>query len=764
MKIFTVLFLFATTLSSQHYQTFECPVSIDGKSLAYPFTGGFSNAQFSEYDFDQDGLLDLFVFDKQGDASMVFLRNASDNSFSFTKKYNQYLPLSITSFCLVNDFNRDGVVDLFTSGVPIGVSGVMLFEGSTIEDGFGFKVRKMGRADANSAPALWNRLDGAQVYVAPTDIPAIADVDFDGDLDILSFDSGGSYVIYNRNFQVENGFSKDTMDFRVDDICFGKFEEGGLSQEISLSTDPALCAFEPRPNINNQISQEQLKSGGLHSGSTVLAFDPDEDSDTDLILGDLLYNGLVYLNNGGSANQDLMTDIDETFPSYSLPANMNVFLSSFSIDVDNDGLKDILTTPNAIGKIQDFNSIWYYKNNGVGPNQFSLRKKNFLQEETIDFGSFTSPTFIDYNADGLMDILVGQGGSLSDEDVNMSLVLFENTGTKKNPSFELVDHDYLGFSEFKTTSNNPSPTFGDLDSDGDLDLIIGDNVGNLYYYENIAGAGQTLDFANKVFKYMDINVGNGAKPYLVDFDQDGLMDLVIGEERTNGFEIPGTQEFITGNLNYFKNIGKASEPLFNNDVFNPNNTSALGRIKVSFALNTAVDGGAAPVFFTKDDKLNVIVGSKTGRMVHHQFNSTDPIAEAPIVNDYLGFLKEGNDSSPALFDINNDGFFEILIGTSRGGLVFYNTDIETGTSSNTQVIVNKDIINVFPNPTNSIVTIEHKNYKSIDFIEVISAAGRLVKKVSNKNEVDLSKEAAGIYYLKIRGKDFNVVKTISLIK
>ena len=76
----------------------------------------------------------------------------------------------------------------------------------------------------------------------------------------------------------------------------------------------------------------------------------------------------------------------------------------------------------------------------------------------------------------------------------------------------------------------------------------------------------------------------------------------------------------------------------------------------------------------------------------------------------------------------------------------------------------KNFINVFPNPTNSIVTIEHKNYKSIDFIEVISAAGRLVKKVSNKNEVDLSKEAAGIYYLKIRGKDFNVVKTISLIK
>jgi len=764
MKFIVILSLFSSTLFGQYYQSFECPVIVNDRMLDYPFTGGFSNPQFSEYDFNNDGELDLFVFDKQGNACSVFLRNTANNTFTFTKEYNQYLPLTLTNFCLVNDFNRDGVLDLFTSGIPIGIAGIMLFQGSKTNDGFDFRVRRMGRADQNSAPALWNRLNGAQVYNAPTDIPAIADVDFDGDLDILSFDSGGSYVIYNRNFQVENGFTNDTMDFRIEDLCFGKFEEGGLDQTITLSTNPATCAFEPNPFENENSNLSDTKSGGLHSGSTVMAFDPDNDFDTDLLLGDLLYDGLVYLENGGSANQDFMTDTDDTFPSSSLPANMKVFLSAYNIDIDNDGLKDILATPNSIGIIQDFNSIWYYKNNGPGNNQFSLRKRDFLQDETLDFGSSIAPAFIDYNADGLMDILIGQGGSVSDETVNMSLVLFENIGTKSNPVFELIDNDYLGFSEFENTSTNPAPAFGDLDNDGDQDLIIGDNIGNLYYYENIAGPGNTLEFASKIFRYMDINVGNGAKPQIVDFNQDGLMDLIVGEERTNGFEIQETQEFITGNLNYFQNIGEVNEPLFDNDILSENNSGTLGRIKVSFAVNTLVDGGAAPFFFKKDNKLNVIVGSESGRLVHHEFDSTNPHDEAPIVNDYLGFLKEGNDSSPAIYDIDNDGLYEILIGTSRGGLVFYKTDIDASTNSNTEILFDQNLVKVFPNPTNSIVSILHKNNKSIESIEVISSDGKLVKRVFNESQINLSSEQSGLYYLKIRGKDFNIVKSISLIK
>ncbi|MBT8233810.1 MAG: VCBS repeat-containing protein, partial [Bacteroidia bacterium] len=248
MKILAFFLFTSFVLNAQFYDQFDCPVNVNGRELAYPFTGGFSNPQFSEFDLNNDGKLDLFIFDRQGNSSMVLLRNDSGSlhPFTLTKAFNRYLPLSLDNFCLLNDFNNDGVVDLFTSGVPIGLAGIMLFQGSKEDDKYDFRVRRMGRPDGWQN-GLWNKLNDAQVYVAPTDLPAIIDVDFDGDLDILSFDSGGSYMVYNRNFQVELGLSQDTMDLRIDDFCFGKFEESGLSQTIALSDNPALCAFSPVP-------------------------------------------------------------------------------------------------------------------------------------------------------------------------------------------------------------------------------------------------------------------------------------------------------------------------------------------------------------------------------------------------------------------------------------------------------------------------------------------------------------------------------------
>ena len=73
-----------------------------------------------------------------------------------------------------------------------------------------------------------------------------------------------------------------------------------------------------------------------------------------------------------------------------------------------------------------------------------------------------------------MDILVGAGGDYVNQKTILSLKLFKNTGTVTTPSYELIDDDYLGFSENASSSNNPAPAIGDLDGDGDDDLIIGD--------------------------------------------------------------------------------------------------------------------------------------------------------------------------------------------------------------------------------------------------------------------------------------------------
>lgn len=756
MKILAFFLFTSFVLNAQFYDQFDCPVNVNGRELAYPFTGGFSNPQFSEFDLNNDGKLDLFIFDRQGNSSMVLLRNDSGSlhPFTLTKAFNRYLPLSLDNFCLLNDFNNDGVVDLFTSGVPIGLAGIMLFQGSKEDDKYDFRVRRMGRPDGWQN-GLWNKLNDAQVYVAPTDLPAIIDVDFDGDLDILSFDSGGSYMVYNRNFQVELGLSQDTMDLRIDDFCFGKFEESGLSQTIALSDNPALCAFSPVPFSD---PNDVLKSGGAHSGSTVTAIDSDEDQDIDLLLGDLLFNGLVYLNNGGTPNEDWMTSVDENFPSYNISVNMPIFLGSYNVDVDGDGLKDILAAPNSPGLIQDFESIWYYQNRGVGNNQFNFVQNDFIQDETIDFGSFTAPVFVDYNADGLMDILVGQGGSLTGKDLNMSLVLFENKGSKTIPYFELVDDDYLGFSEYITTSINPSPCVGDIDNDGDIDLIIGEWQGRLYFYENIAGPHLPLEFADPIYNYKEINVGTGARPQIVDFNGDGLMDLVIGEERTNGFEITETDEFVSGNINYFQNIGTSGNPEFNNDILLSPNFNALGRIKTSFATDNSVDGGASPFFFNLNGRLNVVVGSQIGRMVHYEFDSDDPRKQAILVNDFLGFLKEGESSAPSLYDIDNDGQLEVIIGNSRGGLTFYNTDIDALTSTKDITTLQNTYFSIIPNPATDKITIDTDSVLNIEIINIYNAQGQ--KFVCNKSgaQIDISNLIPGVYFINIIGLNFNLTE------
>ncbi len=298
-----VLSLAPLPLASQQFVKTGYPVEQNGRDLSLAFAGGLDAPQFSQVDLNRDGIPDIFIFDRQGNAAIALIANIENGEVSYHLDWNvlEHLP-RLHSWALFRDFNDDGIEDLFTSTAEIGVQGIDVHRGRDAGDKLRFEKMHF---DHGPFDALYFKLPNGSftpMYSAWIDIPAIVDVDGDGDLDILAFEPGGSYVHYFRNMALEHGLGLDTFFFEWSDHCWGKFFESDFSQTITLSTSPTQCAtggstIQPR-----------------HSGSAIFAYDYNMNGLMDLFIGDLSSPGIILLTNTGTPAQAWMTAQDVSFP------------------------------------------------------------------------------------------------------------------------------------------------------------------------------------------------------------------------------------------------------------------------------------------------------------------------------------------------------------------------------------------------------------------------------------------------------------------
>ncbi len=123
--------------------------------------------------------------------------------------------------------------------------------------------------------------------------------------------------------------------------------------------------------------------------------------------------------------------------------------------------------------------------------------------------------------------------------VDGDLYVIINDGDTNNPKF----HSSEGIINF--LSSYSSPCLVDIDADDDLDIISGAEDGKLYYYRNI-GTPEEYNWFYTRSNLENIDVGDHSKPALADLDNDGDFDLTIGEAQNN--------------LNYYTNIGSPQSP------------------------------------------------------------------------------------------------------------------------------------------------------------------------------------------------------------
>jgi hypothetical protein len=282
----------------------------------------------------------------------------------------------------------------------------------------------------------------------------------------------------------------DYINMSAQELQAGTADNVTVTSEDSLVLETVDASWQQKDTWNPPTVSQQYAAVALG--------DLDADGDLDVLVGQV-DGSIVGINNTGSPfvpawtfhdawNQTIGTD-------YAVPA---------LADIDGDGDLDLF--------IGDMDGITYAWEN-VGTRHSHSWSAN-SSWDVPDIGSGASPEFGDLDGDGDLDALVG-----SDWGETYGI---NNTGTSTSPVWTVTpawDGLY--------TNAVSDPAIGDLDGDGDLDHLIGRMQGTCYGGENIGDASSPSWTTKTAWDVPD--VGQTASPVFGDLDADGDLDVLVGE-------------------------------------------------------------------------------------------------------------------------------------------------------------------------------------------------------------------------------------------
>ncbi len=306
-------------------------------------------------------------------------------------------------------------------------------------------------------------------------------------------------------------------------------------------------------------------------------------------------------------------------------------------DIDNDDDYDLFVGTSD-GRIS------FFENQGTPAQAQFVFITAFYS--SIDVGSSAAPTFYDINADGDLDLFVGNG---TNGGGGGTVYYYENTGTAQTAEWTLqtttlADLDAWDFFV---------PTLSDVDSDGDADLIVGGGYGSLFFVQNIGTVNAPI-WAPQISNYTGIIVGYKATPHLADFDCDGKPDLIIGNDK--------------GKLYFLKNMGT--------------NVSGIVQWSQITATFTNVDfthlDYTSPACADLDDDgdIDILLSEHYGNV--NYFENTGDSCNPQwrwVTGDLLsGTIDVGQSAFPTLVDIDGDCDFDLFIGKANGQIRYYRNE------------------------------------------------------------------------------------------
>ena len=460
------------------------------------------------------------------------------------------------------------------------------------------------------------------------------------------------------------------------------------------------------PGSESPLTWRTDKFRDLDIGEWFRFADMDQDGDMDL-LTEQPYSYIRYYRNDGSAKQPEFTKVADTLrkangePLFSDRQNIpNV------TDIDCDDRLDLF-----VGRLDG--TVTRYESIGRderGVPQFKLVSKQFEGIEIVkQIGTMhgaNTLTFVDIDNDGDQDLFWG-------DFFEPSLLLIRNEGSCSSPVLQGEPEPFPTSNPVETSGYN-APAFADWGQDGDLDLFIGVLGGaynanttlgeNFYFYEqkdNGKFAKRTEQFLNT------IDTGSESKPAVGDIDGDGDKDLLVANKIDPGdrnssvvyvyenrgsnkapelhqsktLNLPNAYHYAPvlgdlngdgrkdlllgtwkGNIAYYRSTG---------DGFKQVDNSFIDPDRVSNSIPVLADIDA-------DGDLDLLIGESGGGILFYRNEGSPQKLKFVLEKEAFSNVEVEHRSAPTLTDIDGDGDLDLFVGSKTSGMKFYrNTGSKT---------------------------------------------------------------------------------------
>lgn len=323
-------------------------------------------------------------------------------------------------------------------------------------------------------------------------------------------------------------------------------------------------------------------------------------------------------------------------------SNVGGFANPTFGDIDGDGdLDAYVGSDNRLGGYNSTGKILFFENTGTTDNPVFAPYSIVPFRGTFSLASYPAPTLVDIDGDGDLDAFVGWK--------NGNIELNRNTGTSNSPDFNLDYDDSWGTFGLSNVGGRASPTFADIDGDGDLDAFVGNQNGDILFFTNTASVGTHVpEPAIPDDNILVTALNLSARAYSDAHHDDQSVINAVNKHIKNWKPLEATDLGFSATDSRFSKVGgEVGGDLLRYDYFHASATVGLTMLDGKLTLGIAFEGTNSPL--SVDSLL-------------------DLVSDVSYIKGYYNLLTDSNFNQSVVAYINANNIEQVLVtGHSLGG-------------------------------------------------------------------------------------------------